>query len=97
MLWLARAFWDQRWEIHQIISEADKVVVHATHHATHTGDLMGTAPTSRTVAYGHVHILRFRDGKAVEHWGFHDHMALMAQLGVLPEGPAEGDRPPSTT
>jgi predicted ester cyclase len=88
MLWLARVFSDQRWEIHQLIQEDDLVVAQATHHGRHTGDLMGIAPTGREVAYDYVHILRFRDGKAVEHWGMRDDMALMRQLGVMPERPA---------
>jgi predicted ester cyclase len=86
MLWLGRVFSDQQWEIRQVIAEGDTVVVHATHHARHTGDLMGIAPTNREVAYDHIHIQRFQDGMAVEHWGMHDDMALMRQLGVLPEG-----------
>jgi predicted ester cyclase len=88
MLWLGRVFSDQRWEIKRVIAEGDTVVVQSTHHARHTGDLMGIPPTDRVVAYDHVHILRFRDGKAIEHWGMHDDMALMRQLGVMPERPS---------
>jgi predicted ester cyclase len=62
--------------------------VHATHHGRHTGPLFGIPPTGREVAYGYVHIVRFRDGKAVEHWGVRDDMTLMRQLGVMPERPA---------
>jgi predicted ester cyclase len=89
MFWLARVFSDQRWEIHHVIGEGDMVAIHATHHARHTGELMGIPPTGREVAYGYVHILRFRDGKAVEHWGVRDDMTLMRQLGVLPERPSQ--------
>ena len=85
MFWLARVFSDQRWEIHRLIQEDDMVVVHATHHGRQTGDLMGIPPTGRQVAYDYVHILRYRDGKAVEHWGVRDDMTLMRQLGVMPE------------
>ena len=88
MLWLARVFSDQRWEIHQVIGEGDTLVVHATHHGRHTGDLMGIPPTNRAVAYDYVHIVRFRDGKGAEHWGIRDDMTLMRQLGVLPERPS---------
>jgi predicted ester cyclase len=88
MLWLGRVFSDQRWEIHQVIGEGDTVVVHATHHGRHTGELMGLAPTDRVVAYDYVHIVRFRDGKGVEHWGIRDDMTLMRQLGALPERPS---------
>ncbi len=87
MLWLGRVFSDQRWEIHQVIGDGDLVAMRATHHGRHTGDLMGTPPTGREVAYDYVHILRFRDGKAIEHWSVRDDMTLMRQLGVMPERP----------
>jgi len=85
MLWLSTVFADQRWEIHDVIGEGDVVVVHATYHGRHVGDLMGLPPTGREVAYQYVHFLRFRDGKAVEHWSVRDDMTLMRQLGVVPE------------
>jgi predicted ester cyclase len=88
MLWLATVFSDQRWEVHDVLGDGDLVAVHLTHHGRHTGDLMGIAPTGREVAYDYVHILRFKDGKAVEHWGMRDDMSLMRQLGVMPERPA---------
>ena len=88
MLWLGRVFADQRWEIHQMVSEGDTVVIRCTHHGRHVGDLMGIAPTGREVAYDYIHILRFKDGKSVEHWGLRDDMTLMRQLGVLPDRPA---------
>ena len=30
---------------------------------------MGIPPTNRAFAQDYIHIVRFRDGKAVEHWG----------------------------
>ena len=87
MHWLRRVFSEQRWEIKHVIGEGDTVVVHATHHARHTGELMGIAPTGREVAYDYVHIVRFQDGKVVEHWGLHDDMTLLRQLGALPASP----------
>jgi len=84
MHWLGRVFSEQRWEIHQVIGEGETVVVHATHHARHTGELMGIPPTGREVAYDYVHIVRFRDGKVAEHWGVHDNLTLMRQLGMPP-------------
>ncbi len=87
MLWLAQVFSDQRWDIHHVIAEGDLVSVHATHHGRHTGNLLGIPPTGREVAYDYVHILRYRDGKAVEHWSVRDDMTLMRQLGVMPARP----------
>lgn len=91
MLWLGRVFSDQRWEINLVIGEVDTVVLHCTHHARHTGDLMGIPPTGRQVAYDYVHIVRFEDGKVVEHWGVRDDPTLMRQLGVIRERPAPDD------
>jgi len=88
MLWLTTVFSDQRWEIHQVIGDGDLVAVHGTHHARHTGSLFGIPATGREVAYPYVHILRFRDGRAIEHWGVRDDMTLMRQLGVIPAHPA---------
>jgi predicted ester cyclase len=84
MQWLATVFSDQRWEIHHVIGDGDLVAVHGTHHGRHTGNLFGIPPTGRDVAYPYVHILRFHDGRATEHWGVRDDMTLMRQLGVLP-------------
>ena len=88
MLWLGRVFSDQRWEIRQVIGEGEVVVVYCTLHGRHTGSLMGIQPTNREVAMDYVHILRFADGKAVEHWSVRDDMALMRQLGVISGPPA---------
>ena len=88
MLWLGTVFSDQRWEIHHIIGEGDLVAVHATYHGRHTGDLMGIPPTGREIAYDYVHILRFRDGKAIDHWSVRDTGALMQQLDASPAAPA---------
>ena len=44
-----------------------------------TGDLMGIPPTNRDIAVDYVHIVRFRDGKAVEYWSVRDDMALMGR------------------
>jgi predicted ester cyclase len=88
VLWLGRVFSDQRWEIRQVICERDLVVVYCTLHGRHTGHMMGIPPTNREIAMDYVHILRFSDGKAVEHWGVRDDMALMRQLGALPARPA---------
>jgi steroid delta-isomerase-like uncharacterized protein len=85
MRWLSSVFSDQRWEIHDLVAEGDLVVCRLTHHGRHTGDLMGIPPTGRTVAYQYVHFFRFEGGKVVEQWSVRDDMALMRQLGVIPE------------
>ena len=90
MRWLHGVFADLTFDIHHVIGEGDTVAVHCTLTGRHTGDLMGIPPTGRPVATPMVHILRFRDGKASDHWAVHDDMATMRQLGVLPGRPQQG-------
>ena len=40
---LNEAFSDQRWEIHDVLAEDDKVVLRCTHSGTHTGNFFGRA------------------------------------------------------
>jgi predicted ester cyclase len=80
MLWLRSAFSDQRYDIHQMIAEEDTVAVHLTHSGRHTGEFLGLPPTNRRFTYRHIHIVRFKDGKAFEQWAVRDDATLMRQL-----------------
>lgn len=91
MFWLNGVFSNQRWEIHQVIGDGDMAAVYCTLHADHTGDLMGIPASGRRIKQPYVHILRFQDGKAIERWGVRDDLALMRQLGVIPDRPPNGE------
>jgi predicted ester cyclase len=82
-------FSDRRWELHQVIAEADTVVLSGTFHGRHTGAFMGLAPTSRSVAFRQVHIVRFQDAMAIEHWAVPDELDLARQLGAIPRPPSQ--------
>jgi predicted ester cyclase len=84
MGWLQQGFSERRFEVHQVIAEGDTVVVHCTFHGRHTGQFLGLAPTSQPVAHRQVHIVRFQDGKAIEHWTVRDDLGLGRQLGLFP-------------
>jgi predicted ester cyclase len=88
MRMLEAAFSDRRWEIHQAIAEGDTVVLHCTFSGRHTGPFMGLAPTNRPFAFRQVHIVRFQDGKGIEHWAVRDDLTLLRQLGAVPSQPA---------
>jgi predicted ester cyclase len=45
---------------------------------------MGNPPTGKPVEIDVIDIVRFEDGKVVEHWGIADQMGLMLQLGLIP-------------
>ena len=90
MRMLAAAFSDRRWEIHQAIAEGDTVVLHCTFSGRHTGPFMGLAPTNQPFAYRQVHVVRFQDGRGIEHWAVRDDLSFLRQVGALSSQP----RPP---
>ncbi|MET0967156.1 MAG: ester cyclase [Nakamurella sp.] len=77
---LDRAFSDQKWTIQQVMADGDLVAVRSTHSGRHTGDFFGLPATGRTFSYRQMHMLRYVDGKAQEHWAVRDDAALMRQL-----------------
>jgi len=82
-------------EIEELVAEGDIVAGRLTMSGTHEGPLMGTLPTGRSVRTNHMHFVRFRDGKAVEHWGVRDDLGMMRQLGLIPEPGRPGDADPT--
>ena len=82
MQMLADAFSDQRWVVEQVMSDGDLVAVRCTHSGRHTGEFFGIPATGRTFSYKQMHILRFENGKAAEHWAVRDDASLMRQLTV---------------
>jgi steroid delta-isomerase-like uncharacterized protein len=82
------AFPDLRFEPEDVLQSGDKVVARVRATGTNTGDFMGMPATGRSVSIQAIDIIRFGDdGLAHEHWGVFDALAMMQQLGVVPEGP----------
>ncbi|MFN8174433.1 MAG: ester cyclase [Solirubrobacteraceae bacterium] len=81
------AFPDCRMEPHEVLEDGDLVCARVTLTGTHEGDFAGIPPTGKRIEVQMIDILRVRDGKATEHWGTIDEMALMRQLGVIPDEP----------
>ncbi len=81
---LRTAFPDIRYETAEVIAEDDKVVARTILRGTHTGPFFGIPPTGRQVVQEQIHILRFVDGKAVEHRAVRDDLGMLQQLGVIP-------------
>lgn len=82
------AFPDLRFEAQDMLSSGDKVVTRARATGTHQGEFMGMPPTGKRFDVQLIDIVRFGDdGLAREHWGVFDAMAMMQQLGAVPEGP----------
>jgi predicted ester cyclase len=87
------AFQDLQVTVEDIIATGDKVWVYTTMRGTNTGEFMGKKATGKKIEVKGVDIVRFVNGKAVEHWGVSDDLTMMHQLGVIPmpgqEHPAE--------
>ena len=81
------AFPDLRMDPQDIIESGDKIAVRVRVTGTHEGEFMGMAPTGRSIDIQIIDIVRFGDdGRGREHWGATDALAMMQQLGALPEG-----------
>ena len=51
---------------------------------THDGDLMGTPPSGKDVAFTGITISRCRHGRIAEEWEITDVVGLLGQVGALP-------------
>ena len=82
------AFPDLRMASEDVIASGDTVVARVRATGTHKGAFMGLSPTGRRVEVQLIDIIRFgADGRAREHWGVFDQLAMMQQLGAIPAGP----------
>ena len=87
------SFPDLKIKISTIATAGDTVMVFNTWTGINTGPMMGMPPTNKPVIEEGVDILRFENGKAVEHWGVQDNLSLMKQLGLMPQQqPAESKK-----
>ncbi len=82
------AFPDMRMDPQDILVSGDKVVSRIRLTGTHQGEFMGIPASGRSIDVQLIDITRFGDdGLAHEHWGVIDSMAMMQQLGAVPDGP----------
>jgi len=78
--WYSDAFSDQRVEVLHAVAEGDLVALHVELSARHTGYFRGVAPTGRRFRVREMHVLRFAEGRAAEHWCVRDESALVRAL-----------------
>jgi predicted ester cyclase len=83
---LRTAFPDIHYETEEIIGEDDKVVARTRMSGTQSGPFFGIPPTGKRVELEQIHIVRFKNGKAVEHRAVRDELGMMRQLGLIPAG-----------
>lgn len=81
------AFPDLRMEAQDVLLSGDKAVARVRATGTHQGEFLGMPATGKSVDVQLIDITRFGDdGLAREHWGVFDTLAMLQQLGVIPQG-----------
>jgi predicted ester cyclase len=83
---LRNTFPDFSYTIEDEIAEGDRVVQRLTGRGTMQGELQGMPPTGKQAAWQEIHIARYRDGKAFEHWATIDQLGMMQQLSLAGYG-----------
>jgi predicted ester cyclase len=75
------AFPDLHYTVEDQIAEGDRIAMRVTGTGTMKGDFMGMPAANKSAKWSEIHITRWANGKAVEHWGVVDQMDMLAQLG----------------
>jgi steroid delta-isomerase-like uncharacterized protein len=85
------AFPDVNHTVRSFVEEGDSFCDEWTFAGTHTGSLLlpdgrELAPTGKRVEIAGMEFCRVRDGKLVVDTLYYDNLAVLAQLGLVPEG-----------
>ena len=78
------AFPEAHFTIDDVIAEGDTVVLRWTARGTHSGGLLGMAPSGKQVTVSGMTITLLSNGKSVESWGEFDALGMLQQIGVIP-------------
>jgi predicted ester cyclase len=70
--------------VEDLVADGDMVWARNRARGVNTGSVMAHGPTGRPVELDVIDIVRFEDGKVVEHWGIADQLGMMLQLGLVP-------------
>ena len=81
---LHQAFPDFSLTIEELIADNDKVWGRMTGRGTHKNQFGPIPATGKKFEITVIDIMKFKDGKLVEHWGVADRLSLMEQLGMKP-------------
>jgi predicted ester cyclase len=81
-----QAYGDARWTVEELIATEDGnwVMARWTGTGTHSGELMGIAPTRRRVRVTGLTLFRIHGNRIAESWDNWDTLGMLQQLGVVP-------------
>jgi steroid delta-isomerase-like uncharacterized protein len=81
------AFPDMHLAVEDVFESGPKVVARVRYRGTNTAEFMGTPATGKKVDVQLIDMFLFgADGRVHEHWGVIDALAMMQQLGLVPQG-----------
>jgi len=78
-----------RFEVHDLIGEADRVAARWTFRAVHGGRFAGIKPSLAEVTQEGNVIYQLRDGQIVRAWLQADRLGVLQQIGVVPRSFAQ--------
>ena len=78
------AFPDYHEEVHELIAEGDRVVIHLTISGTQQCQWGPLPATGKRAAFDEIVILQIRDGKVLRQRGIVDNLSALRQLGAVP-------------
>jgi steroid delta-isomerase-like uncharacterized protein len=79
-----RAFSDLHFEVEQMLSSGDYVMLRWLATGTHDGELMGIPATNKRVVTHGCTVEEVRNGKMVREWVYWDTGNMLRQIGILP-------------
>jgi len=71
--------------VHDVIAEGDRVVVRWTNSGTHVGEFAAMPATGGTFSITGIDVYRVEGDLLAEHWHVVDQLAMLGQLGLLPQ------------
>lgn len=90
------SFPDLKMNVHSMTAEGDVVTAHFNMTGTNSGPMGEMPATNNTMNIDGVDIIKFKDGKAIEHWGYYEEMKMMEQMGMM-QDPAGMPMDPNAT
>ena len=84
------AFPDLQITCEAMIAEGDRLAIRHTIRGTQQHEFIGVPHSGRDVAVAGVTVVRFVEGKIVEHWLYNDDLGMLRQLGALPTAEVAG-------
>ncbi len=79
---LRTAMPDLHIEIEDAFDSGDRVAMHLTFSGTHNGELLGVAPSGKSIAFKGVNLYRLEGGKIAETWQMTDWSGALRQIGA---------------